>query len=198
MRHASQGHTHTGEASVVIKILHRNLFRQIGEHHHAIVRTFVRTGIAQRRHAVAEIIQTVETLDAAASGRKGRRLGNRIDTDSFLAPINVTEAAGDGFQQRLCICHIVIAEESTLCRHITQRQNRTVFIDGIQFFGRLNHFMERNGGNIQRLVQEAVIQIVIRTLLAHVHAHSHGIKHEVDFASHHLLCLRKELLQIVH
>ena len=36
LRHASQRHTHTGEASVVIKILHRNLFRQIGEHHHAI------------------------------------------------------------------------------------------------------------------------------------------------------------------
>ena len=43
LRHASQRHTHTGEASVVIKILHRNLFRQIGEHHHAIVRTFVRS-----------------------------------------------------------------------------------------------------------------------------------------------------------
>ena len=86
LRHASQRHTHTGEASVVIKILHRNLFRQIGEHHHAIVRTFVRTGIAQRRHAVAEIIQTVETLDAAASGRKGRRWEIVLTRTPFSRP----------------------------------------------------------------------------------------------------------------
>ena len=103
LRHTSQRHTHAGEASVVIEILHRNLLRQIGEHHHTIVRAFIRTGITQRRHTIAEIIQTIEPLDTAASGSKGRRLGNRIDTDSFLAPINITETTGDGFQQRLCI-----------------------------------------------------------------------------------------------
>ena len=40
LRHTSQRHTHAGEASVVIEILHRNLLRQIGEHHHTIVRAF--------------------------------------------------------------------------------------------------------------------------------------------------------------
>ena len=54
LRHTSQRHTHAGEASVVIEILHRNLLRQIGEHHHTIVRAFIRTGITQRRHTIAE------------------------------------------------------------------------------------------------------------------------------------------------
>ena len=62
LRHNSQRHTHAGEASVVIEILHRNLLRQIGEHHHTIVRAFIRTGITQRRHTIAEIIQTIEPL----------------------------------------------------------------------------------------------------------------------------------------
>ena len=52
LRHTSQRHTHAGEASVVIEILHRNLLRQIGEHHHTIVRAFIRTGITQRRHTM--------------------------------------------------------------------------------------------------------------------------------------------------
>ena len=47
LRHTSQRHTHAGEASVVIEILHRNLLRQIGEHHHTIVRASIRTGITQ-------------------------------------------------------------------------------------------------------------------------------------------------------
>ena len=105
------------------QVLHSDLAGEVGKHHDTVVRTLIGRSITQRRHAVGEVEQFVHTLHTGTgSGHRGR-LGNGVDTYMVFTSVDVTEAAGNGFQQCLGICHIVVTVERTLRSHITQSQN---------------------------------------------------------------------------
>src|SRR3712207_8216608 len=54
-------HSDTGESSVVEQILHGHFTCQVGEHDDTIIGTFFSGSIAQRRHAVGEIVDRKST-----------------------------------------------------------------------------------------------------------------------------------------
>ena len=86
----------------------------------------------------------------------------------LLSAIDITKATSNAFQQSLGICHVIIAEESALCGYITERNDRPIFVNGIEFLGALYHLMERNSRNIERRVQHFVVQIIVSTMLTNV------------------------------
>ena len=112
--HTTQRHTHVRESAVVEKSLHSNLLGKVGEHHNAIVGTFVGTCIAKWRHTVAEVVKTIKALDTASGCGECRRLRNSVDAHLLLAAIDIAEAACYRLKQRLGVCHVIVAEESTV------------------------------------------------------------------------------------
>ena len=112
--------------------------------------------------------------------------------------VDVTEAAGNGFQQCLGICHIVVTVERTLRSHITQSQNWTVVGNGVEFLGSLYHLVERDSGDVQRLFQHIVIQIIICTFLTHIGRHTNGVQHEVNRATQYFHRAFEYIFQIFY
>ena len=145
--HSAQTHTHTGETSVMIEVLHSHLTGQVGEHHDTVVGTFVCRRIAQGRHAVGKVEQLIHTFHACTGSSHRRRLRDGIDTHIVFASIDVTETACDRLQQCFGISHIIITIERALCSYIAQCKNGTVVGNRIQFLGGLYHLVERDGGN---------------------------------------------------
>ena len=125
--------------------LHGDLLREVGEHNDAIVGTLVGAGVAKGRHAVGEIVEAVEALDAAAGCGERGRLGEGVDANTFLATLDVADAASNRLEQRLGVGHIIVAEEGAVRSHIGERQHRGVVVQGVELLGHLKHLVERDG-----------------------------------------------------
>lgn len=74
LSHATEGHTHIGEATIMEESLHGNLACEVGEHHYAVVCTLICACISERTHSVCIVEHTVKALDAATGSGRSRRL----------------------------------------------------------------------------------------------------------------------------
>ena len=90
----------------------------------------------------------------------------------LFATIDITERAGDAFKHALGVGHIVVAEECTLRSHVGQGNHRTVVGNGVLLLGNLEHFMERDGRNVERLLEITIIEVIVCAVFAHVGAHA--------------------------
>ena len=180
------------------KRLHGHLLREVREHHDAVVSTLVGAGIAKRRHTVREVVKTIKALDARTCSSVSGRLADGVHTHPLLTSIDVTERTCDRLQQRLGISHIVITEECAVTCHVCQSQHTRILIQRIQFLSHLQHLVERNGRDVERLVQETIVKIIISALLSHVGTHGTGVEHKVNLATQRLLSLREKHLQVFH
>ena len=82
--------------------------------------------------------------------------------------------------------------------HISRGYHRTIFGDGIQFFGHLKHFVERNGRDVESFLEIIVIEVVVSAVLAHIGTHADRVKHKVDRSSQEFNRLRKHFLQVLN
>ena len=180
------------------KVLHGHLAREVGEHHDAVVGTFLGIGVAQRRHLVGEVHHVVDILDTLAGSGGGGALRDSVDAHVLFASIDVAEGAGDALQHTLGIGHIVVTEEGALRSHVGECYHRTVLGNGVELLGHLKHLVEGDGGDVEGFLEITVIQIVVGAVLAHVGAHTDGVKHKVNLSAQHLHRLFKYLLQVLH
>ena len=74
---------------------------------------------------------------------------------------------------------------------------RTIFGNGIYLLGSLKHLMERDGRDVERLVEPVVVEIIIGSAFANVRTHTDGVEHEVDLSAQKLLRFNENVLQIV-
>ena len=58
--------------------------------------------------------------------------------------------------------------------------------------------MERDGGDVQRFLEIAVVQVIVGAVFAHVGAHTDGVEHEVHLSAEDAHAFFKNLLQILH
>ena len=90
----------------------------------------------------------------------------------LLSTIYITEGTGDGLEECLSVCHIVIAEEGAVACHVGECHDRAVFCYGVEFLCHLYHLVEGDGRDVECLVEEAVVEVVVGALLTHVDRHS--------------------------
>jgi len=71
--------------------------------------------------------------------------------------------------------------------HVGQRNHRAILGDGVHLLGGLQHLVERNGRDVERLIEPVIVEVVVSAALAHVRTHADGMQHEVDFTAQQLL-----------
>ena len=196
--HRAAAHAHRREAAVVEEVLHRHLARQIREERQHVIGAVVRRGVAQRRHALRELHEVFEPQHAVARGGRRRRLRHGIDAHVLLAAVDIAETAGDRFEQRLGVGHVVVAVERALCGDVAQRHDRTPFAQGVFLAQHLDHLVERNGRYVERLLQVIVVQVVVGAALAYVGRHADRVEREVERPAEVLHRLVHEVFQIGH
>ena len=69
--HGTKTHTNIREATIVIEVLHRHLTSEVREHYDTLVGTFIRTSIAQWRHAIGKVEEFIHTLYTRTCGCHG-------------------------------------------------------------------------------------------------------------------------------
>src|SRR5690606_8887924 len=96
-------------------------------------------------------------------------------TDTVLVP----EVAGDAFQQRLSVCHIVVIREYPLCSDVGKGHHRSPFVNSVFFQGGSQYAVQTDSRYIKRFVRKIVVIFRVMDTLSYIDAHPHRMQDKI-------------------
>ena len=181
----------------MVKILHGDHAAQIAEHEHTVVGAGIGRSVAEWRHFIGIIVESIKTLHALSGGGHGRALADRVHPNLVLRTEVVAKATGKTFQEGLAFGHFAVIGEDALRGDVTQTENAAPVAHSVALVERLHQAVERHGADVKGLLHPLVLDVGVRAFFAHVERHSDGVQHEVDLSPEMLLGFVHEFFQVL-